>query len=347
VMEENHNYSEVIGASAAPYINSLAESGALFTDSHAIEHPSQPNYLDLFSGSNQGITDDSCPHSFSTANLGASLIKAGLTFGGYSEDLPSIGYTGCNSGSYARRHSPWVNFTNVPAASSLPFTSWPSDFTRLPTLSFVIPNVKDDMHDSGTIPQADTWLKDHLESYRQWALGHNSLLVVTWDEDDYQPENHVVTIFYGPMVRPGRYGETINHFNLLRTLEDMYGLPAAGKSANAAAITDVWDDTTPPPPVSFHRGDPNGDGRLDLTDAVFLLRYLVLGGPSPSCMEAADSDNNGTVDLSDAVILLSFLFSSGPPPAAPGPTGLPCGLDPDARGSPHDLGCQSYQSCAR
>ena len=138
VMEENHNYGEIIGAAAAPYINSLAHGGALLTNSHANEHPSEPNYLDLFSGSNQGVTNDSCPHTFSTANLGAELIRAGLTFGGYSDDLPSTGYTGCSSGKYVRRHSPWVNFTNVPAADNMPFTAWPSDFNKLPTLSFVI-----------------------------------------------------------------------------------------------------------------------------------------------------------------------------------------------------------------
>src|SRR5262245_37258153 len=73
-IEENRAYSQIIGSSAAPYINSLATQGALMTNSFAIEHPSEPNYLDLFSGSNQGVTDDSCPHTFSTPNLGGELI---------------------------------------------------------------------------------------------------------------------------------------------------------------------------------------------------------------------------------------------------------------------------------
>ena len=50
VMEENHSYADIIGSQQAPYINGLAQSGALFTDSHAVTHPSQPNYLELFSG---------------------------------------------------------------------------------------------------------------------------------------------------------------------------------------------------------------------------------------------------------------------------------------------------------
>ena len=115
VVEENHSYAEIIGSAAAPYINSLAQQGALFTASHGVTHPSEPNYLALFSGSTQGVTDDSCPHTFSTANLGSELIAAGGSFIGYSEDLPAPGSTVCTSGAYARKHNPWVNFsTSVP-----------------------------------------------------------------------------------------------------------------------------------------------------------------------------------------------------------------------------------------
>src|SRR6476646_9590921 len=91
VVEENHSFEQIVGSASAPYINSLAASGALFTNAHAVEHPSQPNYLDLFSGSNQGVTSDACPQSFSTPNLASELISKGLTFGGYAEDLPDTG----------------------------------------------------------------------------------------------------------------------------------------------------------------------------------------------------------------------------------------------------------------
>jgi len=114
VIEENHSFSQIIGSPDAPYINSLVAQGALFTQSYAITHPSQPNYLDIFSGSNQGVTDDSCPHYFITDNLGLYLLNASLTFAGYSEDLPSVGSLVCTSGAYARKHAPWVNFTNIP-----------------------------------------------------------------------------------------------------------------------------------------------------------------------------------------------------------------------------------------
>src|SRR6476620_3448910 len=72
VVMENRGYSDIVGSASAPYINSLARSSASFTRSHAITHPSQPNYLALFSGSTQGVTDDSTPgHTFSRQNIGS------------------------------------------------------------------------------------------------------------------------------------------------------------------------------------------------------------------------------------------------------------------------------------
>lgn len=244
VMEENHSYSDIIGNSSAPYINSLAGQGALLTSSYAVTHPSEPNYLALFAGSTFGLSSDKCPVSEgTTANLGSELLAAGDTFKGYSEGLPSTGSTACTSGKYARKHSPWVNFSNVPSADSLPFSSFPtttSGYASLPTLSFVIPNLNNDMHD-GTIATADTWLNTNLSAYATWAQANNSLLIVTWDEDDYTESNQIPTIVVGQSVSPGTYDETVDHYNLLATLEQMYGLTAVGNSASATAITDIWN----------------------------------------------------------------------------------------------------------
>jgi hypothetical protein len=120
------------------------------------------------------------------------------------------------------------------------YTSFPTDFTKLPTVSFVVPNVQDDMHD-GTVSKGDTWLKNNLDSYAQWAKSNNSLLIVTWDENDNTNDgNRIPTILVGQMVQPGSYSEPINHYSVLRTVEDMYGLPYAGASASATPITTIW-----------------------------------------------------------------------------------------------------------
>lgn len=250
VVMENTSNSTIIGnTTQAPYINSLANVGAVFSDAHAVTHPSQPNYLALFTGSTQGLSDNSCPHTFTAANLGSQLIAAGFTFKGFSESMPSNGYLGCTSGTYARRHNPWVNFSsgvnNVPDASNLTFAAFPAgptpDFTTLPTLSFVVPNLCNDMHDCSVLT-GDTWLKDHMDAYVQWAGTHNSLFILTWDEDDSSTSaNQIPTIFVGAHVDAGIFTETINHYSVLRTLEDMYGLSALGGAASATPISTVWN----------------------------------------------------------------------------------------------------------
>src|SRR5262249_24435452 len=207
--------------------------------SFGVTHPSQPNYLDLFAGTDMGVVDDSRPVGlpFTVPNLGAGLRTAGFSFVGYSESLPSAGFDGDEfttvpgQNQYQRKHNPWTNWTNSPAgANQMPpsvnqtFTAFPTDFTQLPTVAIVVPNEQNDMHD-GTIAAGDAWLKANLDSYAQWANNHNSLLLVTFDENDQSPGNHIPTIFDGPMVVPGSYSQVINHFNVLRTVEDMYGVP--------------------------------------------------------------------------------------------------------------------------
>jgi hypothetical protein len=248
VIEENHSYSQIIDSPDAPYINSLAARGAVFTKSFGATYPSQPNYLALFSGSTQGITDNSCPHTFTTPNLGHALLAAGLTFAGYSEDLPSVGSLICSVGLYARKHNPWVNWQNsevngIPATANIPLTGFPSEYSRLPTVSVIVPNQINDMHDGkdpGAIQAGDRWLQQHLDTYVQWAQEHNSLLIVTWDEDNKKENNRIVTLFVGPMVQVGRYEQRITHYNVLRTIEDLYGLPYADASADAAPIIQIW-----------------------------------------------------------------------------------------------------------
>lgn len=241
VIEENRAAANIIGNKAAPFINALAARGANMAASFAETHPSEPNYLALFAGSTFGVTTDACPVNAGAApNLASELLAAGYTFAGFSEGLPTVGSPVCSAGKYARKHVPWANFTNVPPTTSLPFSAFPAgNYAALPTVSFVIPDNDHNMHD-GTIPQADDWLNRNLSGYANWSVANNSLLVVTWDEDDNSSRNRIPTVFYGAHVRPGTYGEQISHYNVLSTLEQMYGLPKTGYAANAPVITDIW-----------------------------------------------------------------------------------------------------------
>ena len=259
VIEENHSYSNIIGNSSAPYINGLVSDSLslLLTQSYGVTHPSQPNYLYLFSGDNQGVTDDNKPSvlPFTTDNLGAGLLKNNYTFVGYSEDLPSVGSDVTSSGAYERKHNPWVNWqdasTNgIPSSLNVPLTDFPTDYDSLPTVSFVIPNQNNDMHD-GSISAGDTWLQNNLDGYIQWAKTHNSLFILTFDEDDNSSNNQIPTIFVGQMVKKGNFDNKVNHLNILRTIEDMYGLNYAGSSTDSSAIpSNYWQFTTTQAPDS-------------------------------------------------------------------------------------------------
>ena len=238
VIEENHGYEQIM-KNRHSYMHALAKRGVLFTESYGVTHPSQPNYLALFSGATHGITDDNCPINLVGDNLASVLTGKHLSFATYSEDLPATDDKECISGAYQRKHNPAANWSDLPAGTNLPTSLFPTDFSKLPTVSFVIPNMNNDMHD-GSFTAADEWLKAHLEPYVNWAYQHNSLLILTWDEDDLKGDNHIVTILAGPMIQSGTSTQRIDHYNVLRTLLDVYDLPSLGASLNAAPITGIW-----------------------------------------------------------------------------------------------------------
>jgi acid phosphatase len=245
VIEENKGYQQIIGNRLAPYINALAKKGALFTQSYAVAHPSQPNYLALFSGDTHGVANDYCPLSLSGDNLASALERKGLGFRIYSESMPAAGFTGCGAGDYVRKHNPAANWQgiNVSADMNLPFSAFPRDFSNLPTVSIVVPNQDNDMHDgdaAGAIARGDKWLQENIARYVNWAETNNGLLILTWDEDDGSRINQIVTIFVGPMVRAGTYDTQIDHYTVLRTLTDLYGLQPLGTAAKRVPIRGIW-----------------------------------------------------------------------------------------------------------
>jgi phosphatidylinositol-3-phosphatase len=239
VIEENKSGTQL---DAAPWMASLKAGGASMARFYAEVHPSQPNYIVLFSGSLRGVADDN-QYDIDAPNLASSLIYAGLTFAIFSEGLPSPGDRVFISGRYVRKHNPSASFTNAPDSVNLPFTRFPSDYTRLPTVSFVIPNLDNDMHD-GSVAQGDVWLQTNLAAYAQWALTHNSLLVVTFDEPDPAAPaatTPIYTVFYGAEVTRTVSWIAVNHYSLLRLLDEIYGLPFLGEEAQAQRILGIWN----------------------------------------------------------------------------------------------------------
>ena len=252
VIMENHGDASVVGSSNAPYINSLVADAdaAVFTQSYALTHPSQPNYLMLFSGSAQGVKDDAVPGNlpFKTMNLFAALQAKGVKYAAYSEDLPAIGSTVATAKKYARKHDPWVNWqgtglNGIPGETHLPMTDFPTDYSKLPAVTFIVPNLVSDMHDA-PVATGDAWIKANLDGYVKWAKTHNSLFIMTFDEDENDGgSNRIPTLFVGAMVKKGTYNGKITHYEMLRTWEDMFGAAHSGAAADAKPITEVWKTT--------------------------------------------------------------------------------------------------------
>ena len=255
LLEEDHSYSEILGDVApvpqvwavspppfvgnAPSLRELAKNGASFTNAFSVGNHNSVDYQAIFSGL---IPTRGTPAPYSTPNLATELEAAGLSFGGYSEGLPRMGYNGDGPGDYTRAHNPWVDFSNVRASDNLPFARFPGDYSRLPTVSYVVPDEQHNMH-SGTVLDGDMWFQGNIARYANWAMSHNSLLIVTWDES-HQSNDQIPTLFFGPMVKRGLYSEHMTQANILRTIEDMYGLAPTGRSAQANPITDIFQTKT-------------------------------------------------------------------------------------------------------
>jgi phosphatidylinositol-3-phosphatase len=222
---ENRSFNQISGNDKAPFLNRLAGCGALMTNSHGVAHPSQPNYLALFSGSTHHVMDD-YKHTLDGPNLATALAHAHKSFAGFVEK---------NS---PRKHKPWESFANA-RETEREMDQFRAAFSKLPAVSFVIPDNGHDMHD-GSVEQADTWIEAQIAPYARWAARTNSLLVVTFDEASLLFGNHIFTLFYGAHVKPGRYPDRIDHYDVLRTLIDIARLTPFGKAAKRQPITSVW-----------------------------------------------------------------------------------------------------------
>jgi acid phosphatase len=152
--------------------------------------------------------------------------------------MPSDGYTGCGVGEYARKHNPWVNFTNIPASSNLVYTSFPA---HPPTVAFIVPNLCNDMHDCST-QTGDTWLSQNLPPIIKYNAANRGLLILTWDEadPDSNGQNQIATILAGPMVKPGKYPQNVDHYDVLHTIESLTGVACTANACSAPVLTSLW-----------------------------------------------------------------------------------------------------------
>src|SRR6266571_3222334 len=213
VVEENSDYSDVIGNTAMPYLNGLAQQYALATQYYADTHPSIGNYFELATG--QILTNDDGSSTIENVdNIVRELVAAGKTWKSYAEDLPSVGYTGGDVGNYARKHNVFALLSNV------------------------VPNLCNDAHDC-SLATADAWLRANIAPLIESAtFQKDGLLVIVFDEagsDDTHGGGRVACVLVGPKVKRGYQSSTVyQHESLLRLAAEALGLktlPGAAASA--------------------------------------------------------------------------------------------------------------------
>jgi len=188
VVEENTDYTSVIGGSSMPYLNGLAQQYGLATQYYANTHPSIGNYFMMTVG--KIITnDDNYSSVVSDDNVVRRLLAAHKTWKSYAEDLPSVGYTGGDVGNYARKHNVFALLSDVandPVQSNnlVPFTQFATDLANnaLPNYSFIVPNLCNDAHDC-SLGTADTWLQANIDPLIKSAqFQQDGLLIILFDE---------------------------------------------------------------------------------------------------------------------------------------------------------------------
>jgi phosphatidylinositol-3-phosphatase len=238
VVMENEEYGDIIGSRATPYINRLAERYGLARAMYATTHPSLPNYLALTGGSTFGIDSDCTDCSVHAAGLIDQLQAAGISWRAYMEDLPHPCFRGAGNGGYAKKHDPFLYYTDVagrPARCDrvVPLTRLSADERdrALPRFLWITPNLCHDMHDCDPAT-GDRFLSQLLPALLA-ALGRHGLLVLTWDEGSsdegccrLSSGGHIATILAGPGARRGaRLSTPVDQYSILQGIEDLLGLP--------------------------------------------------------------------------------------------------------------------------
>ena len=247
VLMENREDSDVIGLASAPYVNELVTRFGLATESFGASHPSLPNYLDLIAGSTLGITSDCTGCSVDVPVLADQLTSAGIPWAAYAEGMPSPCYTGGSApGEYAKKHNPFVYVRHLVANPAecgqvRPFSSFATDLATVasPDFVWVTPNLCHDGHDCDTAT-ADAWLRSFVEPLLASAwYGSGGIVIITWDEGASSAGcckgahgGHIATVVVSAHTPPGsRLATPVDHAGVLRTIEDLYGLPPLGDAA--------------------------------------------------------------------------------------------------------------------
>jgi hypothetical protein len=246
IVMENKEASQILGSSAAPYINQLAGQYAYAADYYGMRHPSLPNYLALTGGSTFGVASDCVTCYVSGDNIAAQLEKAGRTWKAYMESMPQPCYQGAGAQGYAQKHDPFIYYNDIRTNANLcqnivPLTQFQTDLNQnsVPQFAWITPNLCNDMHDC-SVGTGDNWLKTWVPKIlASSAWKDNGALFITFDEGvtnagccQYATGGKVSTLVISPLVKQGFVSHVpYDHYSLLRTIEEAWGLPLLKNAA--------------------------------------------------------------------------------------------------------------------
>jgi acid phosphatase len=256
IVLENKEYSSIIGNPSAPYLNSLAQQYGLATNYYAIAHPSLPNYIALIGGSTFGIKSNCTTCFIDAPNLVDQIEGAGRSWRAYMEGMPSPCFVG-DQGRYRQKHNPFIYYDNIrqnPARCNqiVPFTQFAQDLTAntLPDYVWITPDMCNDTHDC-PVSTGDLWLQTWVTKVlASPAWQQNGVLFITYDESKSSDSSgccqgaaggHIVTLVISPLGKPGyRSSTAYDHYSLLRTIEEAWGMPRLG-GANCPCAPPLGD----------------------------------------------------------------------------------------------------------
>ena len=250
---ENKEYSSIVGRASAPYLNSLIANYGLATDYTGVSHPSEPNYIALFSGSTQGVTNDGT-HNLSATNLADQLEARGKTWSVFEQDYPGGCYAGSTrsgngegigaAGYYARKHDPAISFTDISSspARCARITNFAHFDPAAADFELIVPNDCNDMHSCPTAA-GDAFLKTFVPRITGSPAFADSVLFITFDEgtSDIGGGGRIATVVVSPLTRAGFTSATPhNHYSMLRTIEDAWGLGCLAKACGAGNLGEFF-----------------------------------------------------------------------------------------------------------
>jgi hypothetical protein len=224
-----------------PNFQKYTKMGVHLTNYYGVTHPSQPNYWCQVAGDHWMVFSDGV-YNWNKTTVVDLMEARGVSWKSYQEDLPYECYAGAHKGPYYRKHNPFISFDNIRnnptrCAKVVNAKELDNDLAAgtLAQYSYYTPNINNDGHDTG-LAFAGKFL-DSFFAPRLSKFPAGTLILITWDEDDYLDNNHISSVAIGSMVVPGTTDNTLyNHFSLLRTVEDNWSLGNLGRydtTANA------------------------------------------------------------------------------------------------------------------